>query len=77
MELVDLVELVVGWELDGSSWEEPEAVQLAGELRLALDEATGGAHPCLHFTAVEDACDALQWIVDVPLRGTKMGGQDL
>ena len=44
-------------------------MQCAAQLKVALDEATGGAHPSLHFTSLVDACEHLQWIVDVPLLG--------
>lgn len=52
---------------------EPEAVQCAAQLKVALDEATGGAHPSLHFTSLVDACEHLQWIVDVPLAFVSLG----
>lgn len=49
--------------------QEPVAMDCASQLRAALEDVAGATWcPALHFTKLEEAKEALQWIVDVPLR---------
>ncbi|CAK9053737.1 unnamed protein product [Durusdinium trenchii] len=60
--------------LSRSSSTEPVAMDCASQLRAALEDVAGATWcPALHFTKLEEAKEALQWIVDVPLAFISLG----